>query len=146
MNKILAVTSVSMLALSAGAAKADYVLDILHINDMHSRIESINRFNSTCSAEDETEKKCFGGVARVKTKIDERRNALNKENANVVVLDAGDQFQGSLFYSTYKGDAAVQFLNLINPDAMAVGNHEFDDGLGCVELSAFLPLCVGKFA
>ena len=65
MNKILAVTSVSMLALSAGAAKADYVLDILHINDMHSRIESINRFNSTCSAEDETEKKCFGGVGQI---------------------------------------------------------------------------------
>ncbi|CAJ1383567.1 unnamed protein product [Effrenium voratum] len=39
-----------------------------------------------------------------------------------------DQFQGSLFYTTYKGDAAVEFLNEMNIDAMAVGNHEFDDG------------------
>ncbi len=46
----------------------------------------------------------------------------------MLFLDAGDQFQGSLFYSTYKGAAAVQFLNLLKPDAMAVGNHEFDDG------------------
>ncbi len=128
MNRLLALASASMIALSAGSARADYILDILHINDMHSRIEAINRFNSTCSAEDEAEKKCFGGVARVKTMIDQRRNALNNENANVLVLDAGDQFQGSLFYSTYKGDAAVQFLNGIKPDVMAVGNHEFDDG------------------
>jgi len=128
MNKMTILASASLLALSAGSANADYVLDILHINDLHSRIEPINRFNSTCSSEDESEGKCFGGIARVKTMIDQRRNALGQENANVLVLDAGDQFQGSLFYSTYKGSAAVQFLNLINPDAMAVGNHEFDDG------------------
>ncbi|MCO5134012.1 MAG: hypothetical protein M9908_06625 [Phyllobacteriaceae bacterium] len=41
------------------------------------------------------------------------------ENANVLVLDAGDQFQGSPFYTTYKRDAAVEFLNMIKPDAMA---------------------------
>ncbi len=128
MKKWLALTSASFIALSANAAQADYVLDILHINDLHSRIESINRFNSTCSREDEMERKCFGGIARVKTKIDQRRAALGEQGANVLVLDAGDQFQGSLFYSTYKGDAAVQFLNVIKPDAMAVGNHEFDDG------------------
>jgi 5'-nucleotidase/UDP-sugar diphosphatase len=67
---------VSALGLSSGVAFADYTLDILHINDLHSRIESINRFDSTCSSEDETEGKCFGGIARVKTKIDERRDAL----------------------------------------------------------------------
>jgi hypothetical protein len=92
-------------------AFADYTLNILHINDLHSRIESINRFDSTCSSEDETEGKCFGGIARVKTKIDERRDALTGEGANVLVLDAGDQFQGSLFYSTYKGKAAAEFMN-----------------------------------
>lgn len=128
MKKLLALTSASFLALGANAAQADYVLDILHINDLHSRIESINRFNSTCSREDEIGNKCFGGVARVKTKLDQRRAALAEQDANVLFLDAGDQFQGSLFYSTYKGAAAVQFLNRLKPDAMAVGNHEFDDG------------------
>jgi 5'-nucleotidase/UDP-sugar diphosphatase len=120
--------SASALGLSSGVALADFTLDILHINDLHSRIESINRFDSTCSGEDETEGKCFGGIARVKTKIDERRSALTDAGANVLVLDAGDQFQGSLFYSTYKGKAAAEFMNGIGFDAMAVGNHEFDDG------------------
>ena len=49
---------------------------------------------------------------------------------NVVVLDAGDQFQGSLFYTPYKGEIEAEFMNDIGFDAMAVGNHEFDDGPG----------------
>lgn len=123
-----AVLSASFLGLCAGAAHADYTLNILHINDLHSRIESINKFNSTCSAEDEGKGECFGGIARVKTKIDERRSELTGAGANVLVLDAGDQFQGSLFYTTYKGKDTAEFMNGIGFDAMAVGNHEFDDG------------------
>lgn len=125
---LCAALSASMLTLAAQTAHADYTLNILHINDLHSRIESINRFDSSCRAEDEEEGKCFGGVARVHTKINERRDALSADGGNVVVLDAGDQFQGSLFYSTYKGKAALEFMNGIGFDAMAVGNHEFDDG------------------
>ena len=124
MKKIL--TSAAVLGLSAGMAQADYTLHILHINDLHSRIESISRFDGTCGADDEAEGKCFGGVARVKTAIDMKRAELAGEN--VVVLDAGDQFQGSLIYTTYKGQAAAEFMNAIGFDAMAVGNHEFDDG------------------
>lgn len=115
----------SMLTLSAGAAFADYELNILHINDFHSRIESINKFDSTCSAEEEGKKECFGGAARLKTAIDQRRQALSGKN--VLLLNAGDNFQGSLFYTTYKGAAEAEFLNLMKFDAMTVGNHEFDD-------------------
>ncbi|MBX5147016.1 5'-nucleotidase C-terminal domain-containing protein [Rhizobium lentis] len=115
----------SMLALSAGAAFADYELNILHINDFHSRIESINKFDSTCSAEEEGKKECFGGAARLKTAVDQRRQALSGKN--VLLLNAGDNFQGSLFYTTYKGAAEAEFLNLMKFDAMTVGNHEFDD-------------------
>ncbi|MEM7631318.1 MAG: 5'-nucleotidase C-terminal domain-containing protein [Pseudomonadota bacterium] len=114
------------LALSAGMASAEYTLHILHTNDMHSRIESINRFDSTCNAEGEAEGECFGGVARVKSAIDAKKASL--DNQNVVVLDAGDPFQGSLFYTTYKGAAEAEFMEAIGYDAMAVGNHEFDDG------------------
>ena len=115
----------SMLTLSAGAAFADYELNILHINDFHSRIESINKFDSTCSAEEEGKNECFGGAARLKTAIDQRRQALSGKN--VLLLNAGDNFQGSLFYTTYKGAAEAEFLNLMKFDAMTVGNHEFDD-------------------
>lgn len=120
--------AVSIFALSSGSALADYELNILHINDLHSRIEAINKYDSTCSAEEEGKNECFGGVARVKTAIETRRKELTDAGANVLVLDAGDQFQGSLFYTTYKSEAVAEFMNGIGFDAMAVGNHEFDDG------------------
>jgi 5'-nucleotidase / UDP-sugar diphosphatase len=116
------------LALTAGAAAADYTLHILHINDFHSRIEPISGSDSTCSAEDNAAGECFGGVARLYTKVNELRDAIRAEGGNVIVLDAGDQFQGSLMYTTYKGTAEAEFMNAIGFDAMAVGNHEFDDG------------------
>ena len=119
-------TTSAAVALSAGMASAEYTLHVLHINDMHSRIEPINRFNSTCSAEDDAAGECFGGVARLKTLIDMKREELAGQN--VIVLDAGDQFQGSLFYTTYKGAAEAEFAEMMGFDAMAVGNHEFDDG------------------
>ena len=57
--------SVAAVGLSAGAAAAEYKLHIIHINDLHSRIESVSKYDGTCGAEDEAEGKCFGGVARV---------------------------------------------------------------------------------
>ncbi|MEL6570862.1 MAG: 5'-nucleotidase C-terminal domain-containing protein [Pseudomonadota bacterium] len=119
-------TTTCALALSASTAAADFTLNVVHINDLHSRIEPINRFDSTCNAEDNAAGECFGGVARVKTMIDQLRSELADEN--LIVLDAGDQYQGSLMYTTYKGDAEIEFMNAIGFDAMAVGNHEFDDG------------------
>ncbi|MDE0113430.1 MAG: bifunctional metallophosphatase/5'-nucleotidase [Albidovulum sp.] len=116
------------LAISTQTAASEYKLNIIHINDLHSRIESISRFNGSCDSESEAEGKCFGGVARVATKIDELRNSLSAAGENYIVLDAGDQFQGSLMYTTYKGAAEAEFMEKIGFDAMAVGNHEFDDG------------------
>lgn len=129
MNRILrfGLMTASVVALSAGAALADYQLNILHINDLHSRIEPINKSDSTCSAADAEKKECFGGIARVKGAIDARRAELGP-NANILVLDAGDQFQGSLFYTQYKSGPVAEFMNGIGFDAMAIGNHEFDDG------------------
>ena len=112
----------------AAPAQAEFSLTILHINDLHSRIEPITGSDSLCSAEDDAAGECFGGIARVKSAIDARRSALGADGKNVITLDAGDQYQGSLFYTTYKGDETVEFMNAIGFDAMAVGNHEFDDG------------------
>ncbi|CDZ35160.1 NAD pyrophosphatase/5'-nucleotidase NadN, partial CDS, partial [Neorhizobium galegae bv. officinalis] len=117
----------SVMALSSGAAFADFELNILHINDFHSRLESINATDSTCSAEDEGKGVCFGGAARLLTAINQTRDALKAQNKNVILLNAGDNFQGSLFYTTYKGAAEAEALNAMKFDAMTVGNHEFDD-------------------
>ena len=80
----------------------------------------------TCSAEEEAKGECIGGAARLITAIAQERKKL--EGQNVMLLDAGDNFQGSLFYTTYKGKAEGEFLNQMKSDAMALGNHEFDDG------------------
>ncbi|RWM88378.1 MAG: LysM peptidoglycan-binding domain-containing protein [Mesorhizobium sp.] len=128
MKKIAAIAalSASTLGLSNGVSFADYTLNILHINDWHSRIESNNKYESTCSAEEETKGECTGGAARLITAIAQERKKL--EGQNVLLLSAGDNFQGSLFYITYKGKTEGEFLNQMKFDAMAVGNHEFDDG------------------
>lgn len=121
--------ALATLFLGAGAAQA-FTLEILHFNDFHSRIESINKFDSTCSGEEEKEGACFGGAARLLTAIDTRRDAAEAESRPMLVLSAGDVFQGSLFFTTYSGKAELDFMNRLGLDAMVVGNHEFDLGPG----------------
>jgi len=107
-----------------GLASADYTLTILHTNDFHSRFEPISKYNSGCKPEDNTEGKCFGGAARMVSAVAAARSRTN----NSILVDGGDQFQGSLFYTYYKGKAAAEMMNTLQYDAMTVGNHEFDDG------------------
>ena len=122
LNRIF--TTTAALALTAGAAAADYSLTILHTNDFHARFEPISKYDSGCSAEDNGEGKCFGGSARLVTAIAEARSRSN----NAILVDGGDQFQGTLFYTYYKGKLAAEMMNKLGYDAMTVGNHEFDDG------------------
>ncbi len=103
---------------------ADYSLTVLHTNDFHSRFEPISKYDSGCKPEDNTEGKCFGGAARLVTAVSEARARTN----NSILVDGGDQFQGSLFYTYYKGKAAAEMMNTLQYDGMTVGNHEFDDG------------------
>lgn len=125
----MAVAGAGVFSMStAQAAAGNFTLNVLHINDMHSRVESISEFDSTCAVDAEAAGECFGGFGRLATKLRERRAELASTGANVLTLDAGDQSQGSLFYITYKGKAEVEFMNTIGFDAMALGNHEFDNG------------------
>ncbi len=116
--------SAAALALSSGAALADYQLTILHTNDFHARFEPISRFDSGCSAEDNDAGECFGGSARLMTAISDAKSRSN----NWILVDGGDQFQGTLFYTYYKGKLAAEMMNQMGYTAMTVGNHEFDDG------------------
>jgi len=112
------------MATAIGGAWADFSVRILHTNDLHSRVDQVSKYNNNCSDKAAAEGKCFGGYARIATKVRELRST----GENVLLLDGGDQFQGSLFYTTYKGYLAASMMNLIGYDAMTVGNHEFDDG------------------
>ncbi|WP_299922801.1 bifunctional metallophosphatase/5'-nucleotidase [uncultured Pelagimonas sp.] len=117
-------SSAAALALCAGAASADYSLTILHTNDFHARFEPISKYDSGCGEESNAEGKCFGGSARLQTAITEAKARSN----NHILVDGGDQFQGTLFYTYYKGKLAAEMMNQMGYDAMTVGNHEFDDG------------------
>ncbi len=114
------------LALAAGAAQADYSLTILHTNDFHDRYEPISAYDSTCAEEDNEAGECFGGAARLVTAVTEARGRIG--DGNLLLVDGGDQFQGTLFYTYYKGEMTAEFMNKLGYDAMTVGNHEFDDG------------------
>lgn len=112
------------LSFAAASAVADTTMTILHTNDFHSRVEPISKYDSGCSAEDNAEGKCFGGYARLVTAVAEARS----RNPDALLVDGGDQFQGSLFYTYYKGKVAAEIMNRLQYDGMTVGNHEFDDG------------------
>ncbi len=109
---------------TTSASSKEFTLNLLHTNDVHARLLPINAFDQTCDDSEIEKNKCFGGVARRFAKIE----AIRKQEKNVLLVDAGDQFQGTLFYTRYKNEEAKQFMNRLGYAAMALGNHEFDDG------------------
>ncbi|SDY91765.1 5'-nucleotidase [Jannaschia faecimaris] len=117
-------TATTALALTTGIASAEYSLTILHTNDFHARFEPISKYDGPCSAEDNTAGECFGGTARLVNAIEAAKARTN----NHILVDGGDQFQGTLFYTYYKGTMAAEMMNMLGYDGMTVGNHEFDDG------------------
>ncbi|KRA50522.1 bifunctional metallophosphatase/5'-nucleotidase [Devosia sp. Root635] len=123
---LLGATALTLCAGFSGAAYADFTLNILHINDFHSRFDPITGTDSNCDAETDAAGECFGGIARLKTIIDDTRASL--ADGNTLLLSAGDNFQGSLYYTTYKSKVVSDFFNQMGFDVVATGNHEFDDG------------------
>ncbi|MEJ6395453.1 5'-nucleotidase C-terminal domain-containing protein [Gymnodinialimonas sp. 2305UL16-5] len=134
--RILGTTAMVTGLMAAVPAAAETTLHLLHINDLHSRIQPINRFDSTCNAEDDAAGECFGGVARIATAVADLRAEL--EGQNVLFLDAGDQFQGSAMFTTYSGAAAAEFMNAMGVDVMASGNHEWN--LGPAGFASFIDM------
>lgn len=118
------ISAVVVTYLATGVAYAQSSVTILHTNDFHSKVEPISKYDSPCSAEDNEAGECFGGYARLVTAVEEARS----RNPDALLVDGGDQFQGSLFYTYYKGKVAAEIMNRLQYDAMTVGNHEFDDG------------------
>lgn len=119
----------ALFALTGGSAAGAFTLDILHFNDLHSRIEPVNDLDGKCSAADIEADACYGGVARLFTAIQSLRRQITEAGGHPLVLDAGDNWQGSLYFTAYSGEAELEMLNAMEIDAMTVGNHEFDLGV-----------------
>ena len=100
-------------------------LSLLHVNDIHVRMEETSKYSSPCKEKDQKAGKCYGGLARISAAV----KKFKSEENNVVWLNAGDFFQGTIWYSKFKWEPVAQFNNLLEFDAMTLGNHEFDNGM-----------------
>ena len=100
-------------------AKKHKQLVILHTNDTHSTILPVN------SQLPDTLKAGRGGFLRRIAMLKEER----KKNPDLLYFDSGDFFQGSAYFTMFKGDVEVGLMNQMGIDASTIGNHEFDFGL-----------------
>lgn len=103
------------------SAHRPITVTVLHTNDTHSRLEPFPRDDELSASNAGPQQ---GGTARRKTLIEQ----IRAREPHVLLLDAGDNFQGTLFYNAWKGSAEVMALNALGYDALTLGNHEFDRG------------------
>ncbi|XP_072380141.1 apyrase [Diabrotica undecimpunctata] len=101
---------------------SDYFeLSVVHFNDFHARFDQTSPDGETCK----NEKECIGGFSRLYSQI----NSLLDEKPKSVLLNAGDNYQGTLYYTVGKWNITQEFMNKLPIDAEVLGNHEFDDGI-----------------
>ena len=91
-----------------------YDLTILHTNDVHAHFDQFDKYSTRCDDDESANGQCFGGAARRVTKVRQIRSEVD----NVVLLDSGDQFQGTPWFSFYKGKATSHFMNVIGYEVM----------------------------
>ncbi|XP_064489233.1 protein 5NUC-like isoform X5 [Ornithodoros turicata] len=97
-------------------------LTVLHTNDIHAHFVQTNRRGTRCRPENK--EKCVGGVARQLYVVRKFREELS----NVLYLNAGDNYQGTAWYSILKYKPVAEVMEILRPNAMTLGAHEFDDG------------------
>jgi 5'-nucleotidase len=95
-------------------------LTILYTNDQHSRIEPFPENDAKFANE--------GGFSKRASLIEK----LRTEQKNILLLDAGDIFQGTPYFNYYHGEIEYKLMSLMGYDAVTLGNHDFD--MGCENL------------
>ena len=92
-------------------------ITILHTNDVHSHIDPF-------PGNDPVNPNGGGVIARSNL-----INSIKKENANTLVLDAGDVFQGTPYFNFFEGEIELKLMSKMGYNASTLGNHEFDNGI-----------------
>jgi 5'-nucleotidase len=92
-------------------------ITILHTNDVHSHIDPFPA-NHPKSAN-------MGGVTKRASLIEK----IRKEEPNVLLLDAGDIFQGTPYFNYYGGELEFKLMSMMQYDLATMGNHDFDNGI-----------------
>lgn len=118
-EKTVTGTALLSLGLSLSSFETDDIkhLTILHTNDVHSHIDPFPA--------DDPRNPNKGGVSRRAVLIE----SIRKENPNVLLLDAGDIFQGTPYFNYYGGELEFKLMSMMKYDASTIGNHDFDNGL-----------------
>ncbi|XP_055588384.1 apyrase-like [Uranotaenia lowii] len=102
-----------------------FPLTIVHNNDFHARFEEINGKSKNCTEAEREKGLCVAGVARLSTTIKSLLKQYKCKNA--IYLNAGDNFQGSLWFSLLRKDPYLDLFRQLSPTAMTLGNHEFSE-------------------
>lgn len=105
------------LSLSSFASLETKHLTILHTNDVHSYIDPFPA--------NHPKNPNMGGVARRAALIE----SIRAENSNVLLLDAGDIFQGTPYFNYYGGEIEFKLMSMMRYDLATIGNHDFDNGI-----------------
>lgn len=103
-----------------------YEIHFVHTNDLHAHLVPFRAEKPVCAYD---EKECHGGFARLLSFI----KAYRTKYPDAVLLDGGDRFSGTFFYTLRKGADIIRLMNQMNYDAVTLGNHDFDDGLTEIE-------------
>ncbi|WP_082957026.1 MULTISPECIES: bifunctional metallophosphatase/5'-nucleotidase [unclassified Vibrio] len=106
---------------------------VAHINDTHSYFEPTT-VQLSLNIDDQTVNPYIsvGGFARICTRSQQLKQQAASDEREFVFLHAGDCFQGTLYFSLFKGEANSKLLNQLDLTAMTLGNHELDMGNGPV--------------
>jgi 5'-nucleotidase len=113
----LATGGVLTASIANAAIPQQYPLTILHTNDVHSRLEPFPM--------DGSRNQGLGGVAARASII----QSIRAQAEQVLLLDAGDIFQGTPYFNVYKGEPEIKAMSRMGYDAVTMGNHDFDAGI-----------------
>lgn len=105
------------ISLSSFSSIVEKKITILHTNDVHSHIDPFPA--------DHPRNPNMGGAARRASIIEQ----IRKEEKNVLLLDAGDIFQGTPYFNYYGGELEFKIMSMMQYDLATIGNHDFDNGL-----------------
>lgn len=114
-NSMLATALLFMVSAAPAATAQDLV--ILHTNDTHSQIEEIRTGKGAGT----------GGVHRRAEYFQQVLSQYGKDH--VLILDAGDYNQGTPYFTVFNGDLEIEVMNALGYDVVAIGNHEYDNGV-----------------
>ena len=103
--------------LSSFSTVKEKKITILHTNDVHSHIDPFPKEHPKNAG--------MGGVSRRASIIEK----IRKEESNVLLLDAGDIFQGTPYFNYYGGELEFKLMSMMQYDVATMGNHDFDNGI-----------------